>query len=133
MAQGRSENAAQHGKEENCDSRARIHSQTSTPFCFAFHTPHCELIGQYRLASQMRVTSLTRPGIVRDCRPVVGGVSRGAWVERSSTRGGLLPGVQGSGERDMVGVRAAESNWELAGRRLRDVVRREGNGLAADA
>ena len=41
-----------------------MHSQMSTPLLLASHTAHWEPTGQYTLISQMRVASLTRPGMV---------------------------------------------------------------------
>lgn len=46
------------------DARGLMHSQMSTPFPFGSHTPHCVWRAQYMLSSQMRVASLTRPGMV---------------------------------------------------------------------
>lgn len=45
------------------DLRALTHSHISTPLLFASQTAHWELTGQYMLVSQMRVASLTRPGM----------------------------------------------------------------------
>lgn len=50
--------------ERTVYSRARTHSQMSTPLSLGSHTPHWAFTGQKMFCSHMRVTSLTRPGMV---------------------------------------------------------------------
>lgn len=79
-------------------------------------------MGQYRLISQMRVASLTSPGIAGYCKRVVKGKSQGDLVERSSRRGELLPRARGDGEWEMNDWREEENSGELEGRRQADAL-----------